>query len=454
MSHLIYDFIAIGLGPFNLGLACLSQPLHNLKTLFLERKAQFEWHPGMLISDSTLQTPFFSDLVTMADPTSSFSFLNYLKQKGRLYPFYIRESFYPSRKEYNDYCNWAASQLENIRFQQEVCSVIYDEQQGLYVVTAFDTGNKRKIAYLARRLVLGTGTNPYIPACACALLDQNLTAGNITHTSRYIFEKSKFQHCKSVTIVGSGQSAAEVFYDLLQDCDQRNYQLNWVTRSSHFFPLDLSKLTLELTSPDYADYFYGLSDATRQTLLQIQRPLYKGINDSLIRNIYHRLYERSIERTGRVRLLTNSELQEISPPDQHSDQYDLHFRHIEQNRNYRISSGAVILGTGYHYTEPQFLKPVSGRIRYLPSGKFDVDRYYSIDGGRGEIFVQNAELHTHGFMAPDLGMGCYRNACILRQICGQDIYLTEKHIAFQEFGTPPAVHEQAYQADHLPEIFQ
>lgn len=39
MKHLIHDFIAIGLGPFNLGLACLSQPLHHLKTLFLEKKA-------------------------------------------------------------------------------------------------------------------------------------------------------------------------------------------------------------------------------------------------------------------------------------------------------------------------------------------------------------------------------------------------------------------------------
>ena len=36
-----------------------------------------------------------SDLVTLADPTSPYSFLNYLKEKGRLYSFYIRENFYP-----------------------------------------------------------------------------------------------------------------------------------------------------------------------------------------------------------------------------------------------------------------------------------------------------------------------------------------------------------------------
>lgn len=216
MSHLIYDFIAIGLGPFNLGLACLSQPLHNLKTLFLERKAQFEWHPGMLISDSTLQTPFFSDLVTMADPTSSFSFLNYLKQKGRLYSFHIRENFYPSRIEYNDYCNWAASQLKNIYFMQDVCSVTYNEERQLYKVTTRDTATGCKKTYMTRRLVLGTGTNPYLPVCEHALRTKQNSAKNIIHTSRYIFEKSKIQQCQSITIVGSGQSAAEIFYDLLQ----------------------------------------------------------------------------------------------------------------------------------------------------------------------------------------------------------------------------------------------
>lgn len=103
-----YDFIGIGLGPFNLGLACLTEPIDELNGLFLESKPDFEWHSGMFLEGAHLQTPFMSDLVTMADPTSPYSFLNYLKEKGRLYSFYIRENFYPLRTEYNDYCRWAA----------------------------------------------------------------------------------------------------------------------------------------------------------------------------------------------------------------------------------------------------------------------------------------------------------------------------------------------------------
>jgi lysine N6-hydroxylase len=71
-----HDFVAIGLGPYNLGLACLTEPIDGLDGVFLESKSDFDWHPGMLLDFATLQTPFMADLVTLADPTSPYSFLN------------------------------------------------------------------------------------------------------------------------------------------------------------------------------------------------------------------------------------------------------------------------------------------------------------------------------------------------------------------------------------------
>jgi lysine N6-hydroxylase len=65
-----------------------------------------------------------------------------------------------------------------------------------------------------------------------------------------------------------------------------------------------------------------------------------------------------------------------------------------------------------------------------------VARNYSTGVEPGEIFVQNAELHTHGFVTPDLGMAAYRNSCILREITGREIYPVERSIAFQQFGAP------------------
>jgi lysine N6-hydroxylase len=83
---------------------------------------------------------------------------------------------------------------------------------------------------------------------------------------------------------------------------------------------------------------------------------------------------------------------------------------------------------------PDFLAPVRDRIRWDDRGRFDVTRDYAIDiTGRG-IYVQNAELHTHGFAAPDLGMAAYRNARIIRQLLGgEEPYRVETAIAFQEF---------------------
>ncbi len=108
---MIYDVIGVGVGPFNLSLAALCQPLHDIKTLFLDQKDQFNWHPGMMIEGAHLQTPFMSDLVTMADPTSPLSYLSYAKQTNRFYPFYIRENFFLQRKEYNQYCQWVSQHL-------------------------------------------------------------------------------------------------------------------------------------------------------------------------------------------------------------------------------------------------------------------------------------------------------------------------------------------------------
>src|SRR3546814_19640995 len=121
----MYDFIGIGIGPFNLGLACLAEPIDGLDCLFLDRAEGFNWHPGMMLDSATLQTPFMADLVTLADPTSRFSFLNYAKQVGRLYAFYIKKDFFLMRREYNQYSQWVVEQLDSLRFHHSVHPVPY-----------------------------------------------------------------------------------------------------------------------------------------------------------------------------------------------------------------------------------------------------------------------------------------------------------------------------------------
>ena len=412
-----YDVVGIGLGPFNLGLACLTEPIDELDGIFLDSKPDFEWHAGMFLDGAHLQTPFMSDLVTLADPTSPYSFLNYLKEKGRLYSFYIRENFYPLRVEYDDYCRWAANKLSNVRFNTTVTDVRYED--GLYLVTtgAGDT-------YRARRLVLGTGTSPHYPEAVRGL------GGDFFHNSRYVQNRSELQKKESITIVGSGQSAAEIYHDLLGEIDVHGYRLNWVTRSPRFFPLEYTKLTLEMTSPEYIDYYRELPEATRYRLTAEQKGLFKGIDGDLINEIFDLLYQKNLAGPVPTRLLTNSALQSAS---YENGTYTLSFRQEEQGKDFDLDSQGLVLATGYKYAEPEFLSPVRDRLVYDSHGNFDVARNYAIDvTGRG-VFLQNAGVHTHSITSPDLGMGAYRNSCIIRELLGTEYYPVEKSIAFQEF---------------------
>lgn len=412
-----YDVVGIGLGPFNLGLACLVEPIAALDGVFLESKPAFEWHSGMFLDGAHLQTPFLSDLVTLADPTSPYSFLAYLKEQGRLYSFYIRENFYPLRVEYDDYCRWAASRLGSVRFGATVTDVTYEDE--LYVVRTRDGD-----AYRARHLVLGTGTTPYVPE-PCRGLD-----GDAVHSSHYLDHKHRLQTLESITVVGSGQSAAEIYRDLLGGIDVHGYRLNWITRSPRFFPLEYTKLTLEMTSPDYIDYFHALPEPTRYRLARQQKPLFKGIDGALVNEIFDLLYQKNLDGPPPTRLLANSSLNGVHRED---GGYRLDLRQEEQEKDYELRTQGLVLATGYRYTEPGFLRPIRDRLRYDTHGNLDVARNYAVDTtGRG-VFLQNGGLHTHSVTSPDLGMGPYRNAYIIRELLGSEYYPVEKSIAFQEF---------------------
>lgn len=440
MQNTTYDFIAVGVGPFNLGLACLAQPIKDINGLFFDKNESFNWHPGMLLEDTTLQIPFLADLVTLADPTSPFSFLNYIKEQGKMYSFYIRENFLLLRNEYNQYCQWAIEKMSNIYFNTEVIQIDYSESEAYYVVTTKCTKTETITIYTTKKIILGTGTSPHIPK-SC----QNLKE-NAIHSANYLQNKSELQKKKSITVLGSGQSAAEVFNDLLEEIDTYNYQLNWITRSPRFFPMDYSKLTLEMTSPEYVDYFYNLPEEKRDELLSSQKLLYKGINKDLIGSIFDTIYHKKVIGAIDVNLRTNSECIQ-SNYDEESEKFNLELHQVEQDQKYRHTTEALVLATGYSYKLPRFLEGISERILWDKKGRFATNRNYSIDANAAEIFVQNAESHTHGFVTPDLGMACYRNSYIIKEITGIEYYPIEKRIAFQQFEVTKeeAIHSEAFE---------
>ncbi|MGY3683438.1 lysine/ornithine N-monooxygenase [Streptomyces sp. TE33382] len=55
----------------------------------------------------------------------------------------------------------------------------------------------------------------------------------------------------------------------------------------------------------------------------------------------------------------------------------------------------------------------------------------------GHVYVQNAERHTHGVGAPDLGLAAWRSATILNNLTGTDPYPLPQRTAFTTFGLTP-----------------
>lgn len=428
MSNRIYDIIGVGIGPFNLGLAALLDPLSDINALFLDQKSQFQWHPGLLMEGTTIQVPFLADLVTMANPSSQLSYLSYLNAQSRLYHFYFLEDFHIPRREYNHYCQWVAQQLQSCHFGERVDTISWQESLDCFEVKTHNS------TYHCHNLVLGVGSVPKVPACF-----QGLETQDIFHSAQFLQQRDRIRHSQSVTVIGSGQSAAEVFYELLQEQETYNYRLDWHTRSAGFLPMEYSKLGLEHFSPDYIHYFHSLPQPKRDRVLSQQNLLYKGISFNTIAQIYELLYERTVAgNRPNVRLLPLVEVKEVEPiTTNEKTNYRLSYRHIQQDQRFTYQTDCVILATGYEHQIPDCIDGIRPLIQWDDQGRYIVNLDYRLALTQdipNQIFVQNGELHTHGVGAPDLGLGAYRNSVIINTLVGQTVYPVQRHNVFQQFG--------------------
>jgi lysine N6-hydroxylase len=432
-SNDLYDVIGIGIGPFNLGLAALLDSVPEVNALFLEKKSTFDWHPGMLIEGTTLQVPFFADLVSMVDVRSDYSFLRYLETRNRLYHFYFLEKFHIPRKEYNHYCQWVSEQLETCQFGMDVQAVVpfqLENGEHVYEVTVWNNATQSTDLFLTKHIVIGIGSVPSVPKPF-----QKELGKTVFHTADYLANKKICKQANSVAVIGSGQSAAEVFLDVAKEQKNHAFSLQWYTRSKGFFPMEYSKLGLEYFSPDYTEFFYQLSQEKKDQLLQEQDLLYKGISAETIADIYDYLYERSVG--GEEPDISLQAMTEIVGLEQQGSSLELLGYHRIKEEYFMSNADIVILGTGYKPAFPAFLSEMKDWIAWDEKGRYKVKEDYRLETyieDQHEIFVQNGELHTHGVGAPDLGLGAYRNAIIINTITGREVYPVHSKNVFQTFG--------------------
>ncbi|WP_217698525.1 lysine N(6)-hydroxylase/L-ornithine N(5)-oxygenase family protein, partial [Streptacidiphilus griseoplanus] len=429
----VHDLVGVGIGPFNLSLAALADGVPGLHTLFLDSKPAFSWHPGLLLEGTTLQVPFLADLVTMADPTSRWSFLNYLRAHDRLFPFFFSERFHIPRREYDHYCRWVAEQLPSCRFDAPVTALEWDAAAGAFAVVHGGPAGPRRV--LARQVVLGVGTRPVVPEPLRPLL----APGRVLHSADYRGHREALAGAADVTVVGAGQSGAEVLLDLLrrQDGAGGGPYVRWLARSSAFAPMEYSKLGLEHFTPDYIRWFRRLPETVRDRLVGEQWQLYKGVSGETLGEIHDELYERTIGG-GPPRAALHPATA-ITAAERDGDGYLLSCRHTQDGAHFTVRTDRIVLATGYAAARPSFLDPIADLVDWDDRGRYRVDGEYRValdPRVGGTLFVQNAEMHSHGVGAPDLTLGAWRAATILNAATGRTVLRLPARTAWTTFGTP------------------
>lgn len=314
IETLEYDVIGLGFGPANLAIAVALEEdrrvrEHGLRYCFLEKKPAFEWHGGMLLDDSRMQISFLKDLATLRNPSSRYTFVNYLHQKRRLEAFINISTFTPSRLEYNDYLSWAASHFaERVHYGEEVIGVepVLDggEVSRVKVISRLADGRTR--ARITRNLVVSIGGEPAVPELFRTLRDD----GRVIHSAQYLERIQSIAEPRRIAVIGSGQSAAEIFSDL---CGRYpNAEVSMVMRSQAMRPADDSPFVNEIFDPAYTDVVYGQAPEEREAFIQANAQTnYSVVNLDLIESIYHRLYQQKVTGHAPHSLLTQRSIEAV-----------------------------------------------------------------------------------------------------------------------------------------------
>jgi len=136
----------------------------------------------------------------------------------------------------------------------------------VFVIETVDSVTGDRASYAAEDVVMGIGTQRHIPEQFEDFRPRRF------HSASYLHNRDRCLDADSITIVGSGQSAAEVFRDLVERQPDRAYSIDWITRSRGFFQMADAKLGHMIYTPDYIDYFYDLGSGDKRPVARVTGP--------------------------------------------------------------------------------------------------------------------------------------------------------------------------------------
>jgi L-ornithine N5-oxygenase len=384
----------IGAGPANLALAVALEESGSAgvarDTLILEQYPDVRWQRNLLLPWARSQVSFLKDLVTLRNPRSRFSFLNFLHETGELDAFVNLGTFNPYRWQLSEYQQWVADSLQHVQVRYNARSERVDPCFGDdgsiigWKITLAD-GN----ILCCRDLVIGAGRDAHIPE-----VFRDLPTERVIHSTQYCTRIAQVDSGRTLrpVVVGGAQSAAEMFMALSQDLPLSEPTI--VMRSIGLQNYQTSKFVNELYYPSFVDEFFTMLPETRQQVLdEIRLTNYAGLAPPFLDELYFMLYRQRMlgEQRCTVRALT-----EVVGACVDQDEVVLDLRDHKTGKVEPLRCDLVLLGTGYEPRMPVMVRDLAARAGL---DNVIVGRRYHVDLGRparGALYLQGVNEATHG----------------------------------------------------------
>ncbi|CAM5435632.1 L-lysine N6-monooxygenase MbtG OS=Streptomyces alboniger OX=132473 GN=CP975_27190 PE=3 SV=1 [Streptomyces alboniger] len=399
-APLVHDLIGIGFGPSNVAMA-IALNEHNARVgrqeavtaHFFEQQPRFGWHRGMLIDDATMQVSFLKDLVTQRNPTSEFSFLCYLKAKGRLTDFINHKNLFPLRVEFHDYLEWAAAKVDDmVSYGHEVVGVTPHVRDGAVEFLDVTVRSAEGLAvHRARNLVIGTGLRPLVP--------EGVERGErVWHNSELLTKVDGIEgtNPSRFVVVGAGQSAAENVAYLHRRFPEA--EVCAVFSRYGYSPADDSSFANRIFDPEAVDEYYAAPEGVKSRLMDYHgNTNYSVVDIDLIDDLYRQMYREKVLGAERLRFLNVSRLGEVKETE---DGVRATVTSLVTGEETHLEADVVVCATGYSPADPLgLLGEVADRCLRDEAGRVRVERDYRVATDPGlncGIYLQGGTEHTHG----------------------------------------------------------
>lgn len=410
MTHQDVEVLAVGAGPSNLAFAVAVEETapDDLagRTLLIERDDSIAWQRGMLLPDAQSQVSFLKDLVTLRNPRSRFSFVNFLHSVGRLDEFVNLGSFVPYRMEISNYLEWVAGSLTRVRIEMGRECVGIEPQTVDGTVTGFLVRLGDGDTISCRYLVMGAGRDAHVPEELAGLPRER-----VIHSTQYVprvAELDKEQPYR-VAVVGGAQSAAELFAAVQRDLPRSRPTM--VMRSIGLNTYESSKFTNELYFPKFVDEFFGAEPAARtQLLAEMHGSNYAGLAPGTLDALYRQFYLDRLSGAGRLEMIT---MADVTDAREDGDAVVLTLVDRKSGGTRELRVDLVLLGTGFVRQMPRIVRSLGTA---LGLDRIEVTRDYRLvldTPADARCYLQGVNEATHGIADSLLSVLALRSQEIL-----------------------------------------